>query len=120
MTGEYDAQSEACEAHALPLHFGAQCNVRRRRCRLCNMCNSAVRFIARRDPKKNLLFCSVQSPHAEPLLSGWAASGTPFTGLHPWPGGGPQGRAATTWQALLVVVRSEAPVWRLAWDRMQV
>jgi predicted DCC family thiol-disulfide oxidoreductase YuxK len=37
---------------------------------VCNLCNSAVRFIIKRDPAKNLLFCSVQSPKAEPYLRG--------------------------------------------------
>eukprot|EP00878_Enallax_costatus_P004976 GHUV01005232.1.p1 GENE.GHUV01005232.1~~GHUV01005232.1.p1 ORF type:complete len:179 (+),score=28.01 GHUV01005232.1:382-918(+) len=37
---------------------------------VCNLCNSAVRFIIKRDPQKRLLFCSVQSPKAEPYLRG--------------------------------------------------
>ncbi|WIA40667.1 hypothetical protein OEZ86_004370 [Tetradesmus obliquus] len=37
---------------------------------VCNLCNAAVRFIIKRDPQKNLLFCSVQSPKAEPYLRG--------------------------------------------------
>lgn len=37
---------------------------------VCNLCNSAVRFIIKRDPKRNLLFCSAQSPKAEPYLRG--------------------------------------------------
>jgi hypothetical protein len=37
---------------------------------VCNLCNSAVRFIIKRDPAKKLLFCSVQSPKAEPYLRG--------------------------------------------------
>lgn len=37
---------------------------------ICNLCNGAVRFIAKRDPHKQLTFCSVQSPKAEPYLKG--------------------------------------------------
>jgi len=37
---------------------------------VCNLCNAAVRFIIKRDPKRNLLFCSAQSPKAEPYLRG--------------------------------------------------
>lgn len=37
---------------------------------VCNLCNSAVRFIIKHDPKRNLLFCSAQSPKAEPYLRG--------------------------------------------------
>jgi len=37
---------------------------------ICNFCNSAVRFIAKRDPAKRIMFCSVQSPKSEPYLRG--------------------------------------------------
>ncbi|KAF6254106.1 hypothetical protein COO60DRAFT_1703502 [Scenedesmus sp. NREL 46B-D3] len=41
---------------------------------VCNLCNSTVRFIIKRDPQKHLLFCSVQSPKAEPYLRGLGLS----------------------------------------------
>ena len=35
---------------------------------LCNLCNGGVRFIAKRDPDRNIMFCSVQSHAADPYL----------------------------------------------------
>lgn len=35
---------------------------------VCNLCNSSLRFIAKRDPNKNVMFCSLQSRAALPYL----------------------------------------------------
>lgn len=37
---------------------------------LCNLCNAGVRFVAKRDPNRRIMFCSVQSRAAEPYLRG--------------------------------------------------
>eukprot|EP00798_Chlamydomonas_sp_ICE-L_P015055 gene15055-21132_t len=35
---------------------------------LCNLCNNGIRFVANRDPNKNIMFCSVQSHAADRYL----------------------------------------------------
>lgn len=42
---------------------------------VCNLCNRAVNFIIRRDPKQHFLFAPVQSPFAQALLAEQGLSG---------------------------------------------
>uniref|UniRef100_A0A7R9VI02 Thiol-disulfide oxidoreductase DCC n=1 Tax=Chlamydomonas euryale TaxID=1486919 RepID=A0A7R9VI02_9CHLO len=35
---------------------------------VCNLCNTSLAFIAKRDPNKNVMFCSIQSDAAQPYL----------------------------------------------------
>ncbi|KAG1672796.1 hypothetical protein FOA52_002784 [Chlamydomonas sp. UWO 241] len=37
---------------------------------VCNLCNGTLRFIAKRDPDKRVMFCSIQSDSAQPYLHG--------------------------------------------------
>lgn len=42
---------------------------------VCNLCNSFVRFVIRRDRKNRFVFASLQSAEAERLLTGYSESG---------------------------------------------